>query len=86
MTCRVEDCSSPGTTGTPELCVKHKFSGGLRVNGIALFKHDRELGLTQMEKGKEMYDHAKKDGRDIMQVRGFRTAHEKKIDGEWVKV
>jgi hypothetical protein len=85
MTCPVEGCGNPSTTGSPE-CVKHKFAGGIRVNGIALFRHDREHGLTQAQKAREMFDGARADKKQIARVRGRRTATEVRRNGRWEKV
>lgn len=60
-----------------------KFSGGIRVKGLALFKHDRDLGMTQMEKAKEQQDESRADGKDIMRVRGRRTATQVYRNGSW---
>jgi hypothetical protein len=81
--CSVPGCERSGTTGGD--CIPHKFEGGIRVNGIALFRHDREHGLTQMQKVREMYDASKADKVDIQQVRGRRTPHEKKTAAGWEK-
>lgn len=87
MNCKVEGCQSPGTTGTPDLCVRHKFANGIRVNGLHRFKNDREMGLTQAARAREMFKDAKADGKDIMKVPGGRSATEKRTArGEWEKV
>lgn len=80
----VSGCENPETTGGG--CVRHKFAGGIRVNGIALFRHDRDLDITQAQKAREMFEGAKEDGIDIQAVRGKRRAHEKRVDGNWEKI
>lgn len=87
MGCPAEGCSNSSTTGSEE-CIKHKFAGGrMRVTGLHRFKHDRELGMTQMEKAREQYEGARQDGRDITRVPGMRTPHEKRVaPGKWEKV
>lgn len=49
--CSVEGCVNPGTTGTPDLCIKHKFDEGrsLRFGGLHTFKMAREGNYTQHE-------------------------------------
>lgn len=84
--CKVEGCQAPGTTGTPDLCVRHKFSGGLRVNGLHIFRNDREMGLTQADRAREVFASAKRDGKDITAVPGKRRAHEvRTAPGVWEK-
>jgi hypothetical protein len=72
-------------------CLQCKFSGGVRVNGLALFAHDREIGLTQMGKVKEMFEGVKenqgrvtKGSKDIQAVRGRRGATQVYRNDTWV--
>jgi hypothetical protein len=84
VTCSlVEGCPRPDTSGGG--CVPHKFEGGIRVKGMALFKHDRDLGLTQMGKAREQETEARADGRDIMRVRGRKATTETYRNGSWEK-
>lgn len=53
--------------------------------GVARLKADNRGHYTQAEIGREIYDGAKKSGRDIQQVRGRRRPHEKQRDGVWEK-
>lgn len=80
----VSGCENPETTGGG--CIRHKFAGGIRVNGLALFQHDRKHGLTQAQKAREMFETSKEDGVDIQAVRGKRRPHEKRRNGNWEKV
>lgn len=79
----VEGCERPDTTGGG--CIKHKFQDGMRVNGIALFRHDRNVGVTQAQKAREMFDASRRDKKQIMKVRSGRSASEVHRDGGWVK-
>lgn len=80
----VEGCERPETSGGG--CLKHKFEDGVRVNGIALFQHDRRIGVTQAQKAREMFEDSRRDGKQIAAVRGRRRAHEKMNAGRWQKV
>jgi hypothetical protein len=81
-TCSLElDCSRPETRGGG--CIQHKFAGGVRLNGVTLFRHDRDLGMTQHEKLREQFDGAKAEGKDIMRVPGSRPVHEVKTTEGW---
>ena len=89
--CGVPGCERPGTTGGD--CFKHKFEGGVRINGVALFRHDRNLGVTQMSKAADMFEGVKENqgrktrgSKDIQLVRGRRGAHERRVAGSWQKV
>jgi hypothetical protein len=86
----VSGCERPDTSGGG--CFKHKFEGGVRINGLALFAHDRDLGVTQMGKVRDMFDGVKdnqgrktKGSKDIQAVRGRRGATERHINGRWEK-
>lgn len=84
MTCSLTPgCTRPETSGGG--CVPCKFEGGIRVKGLALFRHDREAGLTQMGKAREQEQGAREDGRDIMRVRGRKTGTETYRNGSWEK-
>lgn len=82
MTCSlVEGCPLPETSGGG--CIPHKFEGGIRTKGLALFKHDREHGLTQAAKVREQESDAKADGKDIMRVMGRKRTTETFRNGKW---
>lgn len=73
--------------------MKCKFAGGMRVNGLALFKHDREHGLTQMQKAREMFEGVRENqtrkggqtmaSKDITAVRGKKSATQVYRNGGW---
>jgi hypothetical protein len=86
LQCGVPGCERPGTTGGD--CFKHK---NVRFGGLTLFAADRELGVTQMSKAKEMFEGVKenqgrvtKGSKDIQAVRGRRGATQVYRNDTWV--
>jgi hypothetical protein len=84
MPCLTDDCPRPPTLSGH--CIPCKFEKGVRVNGLRLMAHDRDLGLTQGEKDREQQQAARRDGRDIMRVPGRRGAHERRTEHGWEKI
>ena len=82
MGCTEVECDRP--LNRDGLCFYHKMAT-IRFGGFHRMKAEREGGYTQQQLAREQMEDFRTSRHDVQQVRGRRTATEKRIDGTWTK-
>lgn len=62
MVCEVQGCNRE--MNRDGLCFGHKLKT-VSFGGLQRMRNDRELGVTQMQRRQEIYEGARRTGRDI---------------------